>query len=284
MKEMNTFLTSMLVDILSPVSADAGLDESLARARAHLAAQIEAGGLVRYHGRPDSPTIPDLGVVITPDTDDTALVWRITGGKENLLPGVLETLKSYRTGEGLYRTWLAPREQFISIDPGTDPNPPDVAIQMHLLMFLAKADPPAAQALYTALRGAITQDRLWVYYQQTSLVPILRQADLAKAGYPLDLPPARLQTSVPGQQPWVTACRWIAQFETGAVPRPAAAEVTALLKNLAGDDFAAIRHTPPLIYHNDLSAHVRRFYWSEDFGYALWLRLYLENARAAISQ
>jgi hypothetical protein len=31
---------------------------------------------------------------------------------------------------------------------------------------------------------------------------------------------------------------------------------------------------PPLLYHNDLSASVKRFYWSEDVGYALWLRLY----------
>ena len=27
-------------------------------------------------------------------------------------------------------------------------------------------------------------------------------------------------------------------------------------------------------YHNDTSATVSRFYWSQDFGYALWLRLY----------
>jgi hypothetical protein len=34
-----------------------------------------------------------------------------------------------------------------------------------------------------------------------------------------------------------------------------------------------------MLYHNDLTASTSRFYWSEDFGYALWLRLYLENAR-----
>ncbi|HSH95692.1 MAG TPA: hypothetical protein VK968_16230, partial [Roseimicrobium sp.] len=51
--EMNTFLTSMLVDVLDPVAADTGLGESLDRARHHLADQIEENGLVRYHGRPD---------------------------------------------------------------------------------------------------------------------------------------------------------------------------------------------------------------------------------------
>ncbi|MBI2840678.1 MAG: hypothetical protein HYX75_20365 [Acidobacteria bacterium] len=278
--EMNTFLTSMLVDILDPVAADAGLDGSLKQARAYLAGQIEANGLVRYLGRPDSPGTPAPRALITPDSDDTSLVWRITGGKEDLLPGVLEILKSYRTDEGLYRTWLAPREQLIGVDPGTDPNPPDIAIQMHLLMFLSKSDPPAARSLYTALRGAIARNSLWVYYQKTPLVPILRQADLLTAGYPLVLPRSRLQTSVAGQQPWVAACRLIAQYETGTDPTPSASQTVALLKVLADDGVASIRTSPPLMYHNDLSAHVRRFYWSEDLGYALWLRLYFENARA----
>jgi hypothetical protein len=285
-EEMNTFLTSMLVDLLGPAAHDAGLGDTLARARAHLFAQIEGNGLVRYHGLPDAPTIPTLGVVITPDADDTSLVWRITGGKPALLPGVLKTLDAYRTPGGLYRTWLAPRSQYVNLDPGKDPNPPDVAIQMHLLLFLAQADPSAARPLYTALQGAIAQDSLWVYYQQTPLIPILRQADLARAGYPLTLPPAHLQTAVPGQQPWLDACRLLAQYEAAAatpdnnVTPPSAAGTLALLKTLAGDDFAAIRNTPPLIFHNDLSASTARYYWSADFGYALWLRLYDEYARA----
>ena len=47
-----------------------------------------------------------------------------------------------------------------------------------------------------------------------------------------------------------------------------------LLESIASDDFGQVRRSPPLIYHNDLSATVKRFYWSEDFGYALWLGLY----------
>jgi hypothetical protein len=41
-----------------------------------------------------------------------------------------------------------------------------------------------------------------------------------------------------------------------------------------------LARTPPLLYHNDLTASVHRFYWSEELGYALWLRLYFENERA----
>ena len=46
-----------------------------------------------------------------------------------------------------------------------------------------------------------------------------------------------------------------------------------MLRQLANQDFALVRQTPPLLYHNDLTATVPRYYWSEDVGYALWLRL-----------
>ena len=52
---------------------------------------------------------------------------------------------------------------------------------------------------------------------------------------------------------------------------------------LAMDDFSFVRHNPPLLYHNDLTASVRRYYWSEDAGYALWLRLYHEHERVLAS-
>ena len=41
-----------------------------------------------------------------------------------------------------------------------------------------------------------------------------------------------------------------------------------------------VRQSPPLLYHNDLTATVPRYYWSEDAGYALWLRLAYELRRA----
>jgi hypothetical protein len=60
-------------------------------------------------------------------------------------------------------------------------------------------------------------------------------------------------------------------------------DIGNLLVRLGSDDFAELRRSPPLLYHNDLTATVRRFYWSEEFGYALWLRLY-EAARVEAGQ
>jgi hypothetical protein len=277
-REMNTFLTAMMVDLLAPVATAGGLGEDLERARRHLGGQIEASGLVRYHGRPDSATIPALGCVITPDADDTALAWRIAaGGERARLPAALAVLERYRTSDGLYRTWLAPRDHYQCIDPGRDPNPADVGIQMHVLLLLAQVDPPAARALCGALGRAVDEDRVWVYYQVAPLVPMLRQADLRQAGCQLRLPASRLRTRVPGQEAWLAAAGQLQRLLDLGLPAPAAATLE-LLRTLAADDFSPVRRSPPLLYHNDLTASTPRFYWSEDFGYALWLRLYLENA------
>ncbi len=279
-QEMNTYLTALLIDLLDPLAATGGLGDNLRRARRHLTAQIEAGGLVRYHGLPDAPGIGTLGCAITPDTDDTALVWRLAPDPDRRrLPAALATIDQYRTPEGLYRTWLAPREAYQCLDPGGDPNPADIAIQMHLLLLLAEVRPPAGHALCEALRPVVDQDRVWVYYRMAPLVPILRRTDLRRAGCELELPESRMRTPVPGQEIWVSLVRLLGR----ALPPPGGppadtAEIQAVLRQLAKDDFALLRKNPPLLYHNDLTATVPRYYWSEDAGYALWLRLYDKHA------
>ncbi|MEO8505109.1 MAG: hypothetical protein ABI609_14510 [Acidobacteriota bacterium] len=277
--EMNTFLTAMMIDQLEPIAMKVGLEASLAEARAHLRGQIEGDGLVRYHGLPDGPTMGTLGCRITPDTDDTTLAWRLAPGDRALLPRALAALARYRTDAGLYRTWLAPRERYECIDPGKDPNPTDVGIQMNAYLFLAHADPAAARTLCRALGTALAQDRLWVYYDRAPLVPLLRQADLGRAGCALRLPSGRLTTTVAGQETWMAVAKSLTAPAAKSGSVAASRARLDLLRSLADDNFAAVRQTPPLLYHNDLSAGVRRYYWSEDFGYALWLRLYLTSAR-----
>jgi hypothetical protein len=273
-REMNTFLTSMLVDVLAPLAAEHGLEVALERARQHLAAQVEADGLVRYHGLPDGPGMGVLGCPITPDSDDTALVWRIApppaGDPRQAL--MLRTLESYRTEEGLYRTWLAPQERYRCINPGDDPNPPDVTIQMNLLLMFAELDGAAAASLCRALSANVADAGLWVYYARAPLIPLLRTPDLRQAGCPVELPEERL-VWVTGQESWRDA---VYRLVVGPAARGTEREEAALrlLVQLGRDDFAALRATPPLLYHNDLTASVSRYYWSEDFGYALWLRLY----------
>jgi hypothetical protein len=270
---MNTYLTSLLVDTLEPVAAD-GLANSLERARQHLTAQIEADGLVRYHGLPNGPGIGRLGCAITPDTDDTALVWRIAPDRDRRrLPAALSTIEAYRRSDGLYRTWLAPRDAYQCLDPGADPNPADFTIQMHLLQLLASERPPAARALCAALRSHVDDSRVWVYYRLAPLVPTLRATDLERAGCALELPATRGQTSVPGQEIWVSVVQLLTRTSKREDPPPDRSEIAEVLQKLANDDFALIRQHPPLVYHNDLSATVPRYYWSEDVGYALWLRL-----------
>ena len=98
------------------------------------------------------------------------------------------------------------------------------------------------------------------------MIPILRRADLRRAGCELELPESRMRMDVPGQRIWGSVARLLGG---GSAP-----EARAVLRDLARDDFALLQTNPPLLYHNDLTASVSRYYWSEDFGYALWLRLY----------
>ena len=144
---------------------------------------------------------------------------------------------------------------------------------MHLLLLLSEVRPAAGHALCEALRSVVDDDRVWVYYRKTPLIPILRLADLRRAGCALQLPESRMRTDVPGQQIWVSVVRMLGNGAPGSAP-PDPALIRAVLRELARDDFALIRMDPPLLYHNDLTATVSRYYWSEDVGYALWLRLY----------
>jgi len=274
--ELNTFLTATLVDLLTPLAHRESLDTTLQRARGHLAAQIESNGLVRYHGLPDGPTIGKLGCAITPDADDTALAWRVAGpgmGDPRRQP-MLDELAHYRDARGFYRTWLAPRKLYRCLDPGSDPNPTDIAIQLHVYLMLRELDPPSAQALCANLQRSFRDEDIWVYYAKSALLPYLRMAELQQRGCPLPLPVERLALPAEGQAIWSEAVQ--ALVESAASPADAQARqaMHRVLAQLGADDFALLRRSPPLLYHNDLSATVRRYYWSEDVGYALWLRLF----------
>lgn len=274
--EMNTFMTATLVDLLAPLAPSHDLAAALTRARAHLAAHIESNGLVRYHGRPDGATIGTLGCAITPDADDTALAWRIAGLGVNdpRRPAMLDTLARFRDKRGLYRTWLAPRNQFQCLDPGSDPNPTDIAIQLHVYLMLRELDPPAGHELCAHLQRAFRDEDIWVYYAKSALLPYLRIAELRQHGCELPLPVERLALPATDQAIWSETVYVLVELAANREHASNQQAARRLLAQLGADDFAVLRRTPPFLYHNDLSATVRRYYWSEDVGYALWLRLY----------
>jgi hypothetical protein len=151
---------------------------------------------------------------------------------------------------------------------------------MHVLMLLARVDRPAAVALCAALSKASSDDNVWVYYRAAPLIPMLRLADLRKLDCPLELPQSRLETAVPGQGIWGEVVHLLGRIERAQATSVEYSKAAELLHQLATDEFSLVKSTPPLLYHNDFTAHVSRFYWSEDVGYALWLRLYFESERA----
>lgn len=279
--ELNIFANAQIIDILAPVAAAAFVQPMLERTRHFLQQQIESTGLVRYHGSPELPTHGTLSCKITPDADDTALVWRLAPLADLALQDkALATLRQYRSSDGLYRTWLARPQHYECIDPGADPNPVDIGIQINVLRWLYEVQPPAAYLLCQALQKRAADPSLWVYYRRAPAAVLLSLDGLSRAGCPLQLPAASLATSVAGQQRWLEV---IDRIHSLGAPRPSQAEGAAdvLLAALAADGFAALRQDPVLFYHNDLTATVSRYYWSQEMAYALWLRLYYEHLRQA---
>jgi len=143
-----------------------------------------------------------------------------------------------------------------------------------LLLLLSEVKPAASRALCDAMRPVVDEDRVWVYYRKAPLIPILRLPELHRAGCGLELPERRMRTDVPGQRIWVSVARMMLGEKIAGGSPPDATLMRAVLRELARDDFALLQLHPPLLYHNDLTATVSRYYWSEDVGYALWLRLY----------
>ena len=268
--EVNTFLQPIMIALLQPLTDQADLKQTLERARAYTLKQIEETGLVRFLPsfdplRKGPSACPD----ITPDADDTALAWSLAPSVDSgRLALVLLKLRAFRTSEGLFRTWLADAKDLRC----GDRNRPDIGINFHVYLLLARYDPDDARTLCQALMARVGDDSFWVYYAQAPLVPLLRVGDVRRAGCPVVIPPELVRTVDDGQTMWVKAISLLdVDLSPGTKARD---EAVSLLSALAQNRFAALEASPPLLYHNDLTSSGKRNYWSKDFGYALWLRLY----------
>jgi len=281
--ELNVFTPALIVDLLDPVARETGLHDVLERARGYLRRQIEATGLVHYHGDPGPVDGSRRGCEMPADSDDTALVWRIAPKDDlALLRSALQALARHRDDAGLYPTYLADEAAyrcFYSKYAGHGLNRPDVGVEMHVYLLLAKHDPEAADRLCRALQPRMADDRIWVWYTVAPLLPLLREADLAGSGCLVRVPERRLRTEVPGQQAYLTQTRLLRSLLLSEGPRPSPEPFLRALRGVAQGGFVMVSRTPPLLYHNDLSATPAHYHWSEDVGYALWLRLYVEAAR-----
>jgi hypothetical protein len=270
-QQLDVWTPVIMVDLLEPVSEAAGMKEILARACDYLRGQIEPNGLVRYEG---------LGSELLPDSDDTTLIWRVAPRDvEAEIPGVLEVLREYRSEDGLYRIWLSPGGRTGHSAVGDDPNPADIQTQIHILQFLAIHAPAAAAELCAALADHVSDRDLWTYSESSPWLYHVREIDLRALGCDLPRPEALLRTELDHQQPYMDLSRLLRDLLLAEDPAPLKDDVLDALTLIAADNFARVNRTPMLIYHNDLTSTVARFYWSKDLTLALWMRLYHEAER-----
>ncbi len=282
------FLPALIIDVLDPVAVETGLGDVLERGRRFLRAQVEENGLVRYLGKrgfPGQPHMPaEPGCETPPDIDDTSMTWRIAPpGDQSLMPSVLRAIERQKTPDGLYGTWLsdpAAHRCFHEKYRGRHVNPPDAGALMHLYLLLVQRDPESARQLCAALQSRIGDEDVWVWYTVAPVLPIVREADLAKAGCPIRVPDERIRHAVPGQEPYVRLGLALRDLLLDRESRPIGPAIE-ILGSLAEDGFARVKSNPLVIYNNDPTwpASEAGIYWSADLAYALWLRTYVEAAR-----
>jgi hypothetical protein len=285
---VSVFIPALMVDLLEPVAAETGLTDVLTQARVFLGAQIEETGLVRYFGRRGRPGQPDVpapaGCETPPDSDDTALVWRIAPPADaSRVHAVLRALARHRTGSGLYDTWLADPVRYRCFHAkyaGQDVNPVDAGTLVHLYLFLVRYDPEAARSLCGPLQRRVVDDRIWVWYAAAPLIPLFREAELARSGCPFHVPESRLRAAPRGQAPYITLTEGLRALALDPRQSPSA-QLFETLGRLAEGNFAHVRTDPPLLANNDPSVPPSEsgFHWSEDVVYAFWLRAYVEAVR-----
>ena len=269
--QIDVWTPAILIDLLAPVAEETGLRKELEQVREYPRNQIEPTGLVLYN-RQDTQLVPDA--------DDTALIWRIAPKDDSqLLRKALATLRQYRTGDGLYRIWLAPGGIPNHPAVGDDPNPIDMMTQIHVYLFLAKYSSVAAKRLCEAIRKHIDQQAFWTYNEITPGIFPMREVDLYEGGCQVTSPHDELTSEIRGQDFYQKLMRLTRDLLVKENPRDLRAAILRTLTQLAEDEFALAEKTPIFLYHNDLTGAVPRFYWSKEVTYALWLRLYVEARR-----
>ncbi len=166
---------------------------------------------------------------------------------------------------------MAQEKDYQCIYPGDDPNPVDIGIQMHLIQFFHHfAKLKEAEDLCRHVASGMAKAQYWVYY--TVLIPLMRESDLVRIGCHVTVPESVLSATPDRQRMWVDLLQSLSAPRNDVNKRRA----QALLSRIANDSFARLRRDPPLLYHNDATATPPRFYWSDMFGYALWLRVYYD--------
>lgn len=93
------------------------------------------------------------------------------------------------------------------------------------------------------------------------------------------IPEDRLLQGPHAVEPYIALSQLFENLLLKRGPVPTRETLLRALNDLAEGALRPLERTPPLLYHNDVSASTPRFYWSGDVGYALWLRLYVETTR-----
>lgn len=267
--EVNVFVPSLVVDLLSPVSGEARLQTWIGQIRSLLFQAVEPEGGVRYFGKMTEPCVYPY------DLDDTSLVLKLLSRDlfSSSPPILKEILDHWRHPRGGYRTWLDDPKNYSCIVPGKDPNPVDVGANLHFYLLLKEFHPQAAVPLCTELISLVSNPDHWVWYRYAPLVPFLRIQEAKEKGCPIPFP-ERLFSSLPAEQHFYLKMAK-ALIDLEGDPSSSLIMGSRLLKEASAQHFFFFRTRPPVLYHNDPTSSLPRFYYSPQFAFGLWIRIYI---------
>ena len=278
--EMNTYVTSLMVDLLGAKGTPVGWREAWSehgRISPATTKSKPTGG-VRYHGRPDGPAMTAHGLFfITPEIvvallgygaslPVTSVTLHCSGYTYCVRRTAVETCWGNEADTAV-STWV--RTEILLTSP--------FRCICSCCWHKSSRQQPIPYAMRSSARSIKTASGFTIarhhWFPCCASLTCKQLAVQCSYRWHACRPPC------PGQDVWLTAIQMLQRLEIKHEQAPNSAQVLDLLRALSRDDFTAVRLNPPLLYHNDFTASVPRFYWSEDVGYAIWLRLYLASER-----
>lgn len=274
-KRSNNFFVGMLIaDLLQPFREDTVIDSIIQRAMDLSYQNINPeNGFLKYYNRMDD--LPE-------DTDDTGLFWYLNQQVDTgFVSIVIDSLKKYKTGNGLYLEWLRKGGIKHMKQAGTNPETVEIIPNIHVYLFLSKYDTLLANELCHSLQAenVVSNPEYWVYYYRAPWLYYIRQADMAHHGCELNANLPKEIKSLSGQDIYEKLSMLIRDFSLEKKYSGRNMQAREILNQLSKNNFEYIRNNPMLMYHNDLSSKAPAYFWSKDMPYALWLRLYHEYSK-----
>ncbi|NPD45540.1 MULTISPECIES: hypothetical protein [unclassified Lentimicrobium] len=257
--------------MIKPLSNEFDVSSLISNVYQYVKPQVDSkSGLLKYYKR---------YVNLPEDLDVTSLFWWTCFDVDSsLIQSVLDTLKQYKSENGLYYTWF--RKDGLKGFPevGEKNNPLDLISNIHAYLFLYKFAPAEAKELCLSIKSnkIVNNSDYWVFNNRAPWLFYIGQIDMDNCDCGIKSKSTDKIKSIKSQVYYSEMAKLIRELSLNEKNEKAKEKALEMLIALAKEDFKYFTEFPLLMHHNDITAEVNSTFWSWDLPYALWLRLYHE--------